>query len=291
MHDDKKKVLLFGGTGMIGSRFSDLMHERFFITAPIHKEVDVRDIAVVGKTIEMLRPDYIVYAAGLTKVDEAEKEKERAYHLNTDAVENIAGYADFLSIPLYYLSTDAVFDGLREERAYKETDIAHPISIYGKSKLNGERAVLQINKNNCVVRLISVFSAIYRERPDFVRLTIEGLRNNQRLAGIVDQVSNPLYVDYAVYAIAALMQRKASGIYHLGATDYCSNYELAIQIASLFSLDEALIYPISHEEFFRGKAPRGKYSRLDTTKFVKEFGVGILHTIMQSLSDFKKHYR
>src|SRR3989344_7695491 len=285
MQDDKKKILLFGGSGMVGSRFVELMQNRFDIIAPKREEVDVYNFSMLKKCIQAVHPDFILYSVGLTRVDQAEKEKKIAYRLNTYAAEHVADLANSISIPLYYLSTDAVFHGTQKERPYKESNLTHPVSVYGKSKAQGEKVVLRQSNKNCVIRLISVFSAVFPRKTDFIRMTIDALSNNRPFAGIQDQILNPLFVDYAAEALSLLMKEHASGIFHLGATNSFSNYEFAVAIARIFSLDEQLIYPILHDDFFKGKAPRGKYCSLDVSKFENTFG-GILHTIEESLSDF-----
>lgn len=287
----KSTVFIFGGSGLIGSRLISLMKDEFIIIAPSHDEIDVRDKKVVDKKIREVKPDYILYSAGLASVDAADAHKDVAFALNSDAVSVVASIASSLKIPLLYLSTDAVFNGSQSERPYTEEDLPNPISIYGKSKHSGERRVLQGSDINCVVRLIMAFSPAYKKKLDFVRKIVNALRSNKRIIGISDQVTNPILVDYLVNAVVAVIKQRASGIYHIGSVDFATNYDFARRIAQCFSLDKKLIYRVRLEEFFAGKAKRSKYCWLDTTKFRRDFGEGILHTIDDSLNEYRKLFQ
>ncbi len=284
-----KTILLYGGSGLVGSRINEMLGEEFKIVAPLHKDVDVTDKTQVKKNIHKVKPDYIIYAAGLVKVDKAEENPKEAFLLNSEAISYICDFAKNMGVPVCYFSTDAVFDGKQNERPYTETDKPNPESIYGKSKQVGELAVLEASNSNLVLRIIMVYSSNFPKKKDFPRVVVEALKNKEKLAGITDQVVNPIYVDTVVRALKTLLAKGATGIYHLGATDYVSNFEFAQQIARTFDLDAGLIYRISFDEFFKGKlAKRGQYCWLDTSKFIKEFGRGVLHSTDEELILFKK---
>ena len=212
-----------------------------------------------------------------------------AFESNAEIVEDICNYAVKKKIPVTYISTDAVFDGSQFDRPYNETDKPNPLSVYGQSKLKGEKAVLASSKNNCVVRTIMVYSADFPHKQDFARLAYWSLKNQENFEAIPDQIINPTFVDDLVYALATILEKKAKGIYHVAATDYTTNFGFVLKIAKIFKFNEKLITKFYFDDFFKGKpAPRTKCCWLDTTKFRKEFGRGILHTIDESLKEFKK---
>ena len=285
-----KKVLLFGGSGLVGSGIKQFLSDRYKITAPTHDEVDVTKKDHVTRIIEQIHPETIIYAVGLTSVDKAEQEPELAYLLNAKIPALIAKEAKSLGIPLLYFSTDAVFDGTMRNRPYKETDKANPISVYGKSKLLGEQMVMNISDKNYVARLIMPYSTIPPRRKNFAWIILDALKEGKEVFGITDQVINPIYINNIAEALHALIKNGASGIYHLGATDYVTNIEFIRKLAKIFNFNENLIREISFEEFFKGKkARRTKFCWLDTLKIRKKFGNNILHTTNEGIMLFKKN--
>lgn len=284
-----RKILLFGGSGLVGSRVKELFSEDdLLVISPSHQEVDLTADDQIIKCITEIDPDYIIYAAGLTKVDVAELDTDLAHALNAKAPDIIAQEAKKIDCPVCYLSTDAVFDGEKSERPYKENDQTNPKNVYGVTKRDGENVVLAASSKNIVLRLVTVYSANYEKKKDFCRIVIEVLKKGEQFPVAVDQVLNPTFVDDAVKALKKILDERLSGIYHVGSIDYISNYEFAKLIARKFDLDTNLVMPISLEDLFKDKpAKRCRYCWLDTSKFRKEFGEGILHTVDEGLDLFK----
>lgn len=287
----KDKILLFGGSGLLGSHVVSLLSSRFNIIAPSHDKVDITVKYKVQGFIEKTLPDQILFAAGLIRVDVAEKNKDLTYLLNTYSIQYIGDKALELNIPVHYLSTDAVFDGKQKEEPYTEDDKPNPVSLYGKSKLEGENITLNLSTHNSVLRLIMIYASKFDKKKDFVRMAINSLANGKKIFGIIDQVINPIFVEHAVYAIEKILHRRATGIYHLGSIDYTTNYEFIKKLAHIFTFDENLIIPITLNEFFKdNRAKRGRYCWLSIEKFRKRFGEGILHTNDESIALFKNRY-
>lgn len=282
-----KKILLFGGSGLVGSGIKQLLSDRYHIKAPTHSEVDVTRKDQVPKLIEQIHPDSIIYAVGLASLDQAEKQPEFAYLLNAKAPAFIAKEAAYFGIPFLYFSSNAVFDGTKKNRPYKETDRPNPISVYGKSKLMGEQAVMNISDKNCVVRLIMPYSTIPHRRKNFASIVLDAFKDGKEVYGITDQVINPIYINDVTEAVHTLITSHVGGIYHLGAIDYVTNIEFIKKLARIFKFDENLIREISFEEFFRGKkAHRTKFCWLGTSKFKNEINNNILHSVEESLRFF-----
>lgn len=285
----KEKILVYGITGMLGSRIRQMLSSKFNIIAPTHKQLDLTNTKKVLEHLNGVKPDQIVYAAGLTKIDDAQKYPDSADLLNFKVIAAIAKEALKLKIPVHYISTDAVFDGTQKGHLYKESDKPNPLSVYGKSKLKGERIVLSCSKNNSVIRTIMVYSSNYAYKSDFVRLAYERLKNKKKIEGIEDQTLNPTFVDDLVYAISLILKNHAKGIYHVAAKDFTTNFGFLIKLAEVFKFDKSLITKVKFKDFFKNKiAPRTQYSVLDTAKFQKSFGEDSLKTIDESLEVFKK---
>lgn len=285
----KQKILLYGISGMVGSRIGQILGDKFRIVAPPHSHLDVTNRRLVRQNIEDVRPDQIIYAAGITKVDYAQTHPKETFLLNAQAVSYICQKAKAFNIPVIYISTDAVFDGTENQRPYTEQDKPNHISVYGKSKLEGEEITLAASPKNCIIRTIMVYSANFPHKKDFARLAYESLSRGQKFEGIIDQVINPTFVDDLVAAIAAILKKRASGIYHVAASDYTTNYGFVKKIAKTFGFDRQLVTKVKFADFFKDKpAPRCRYCWLDTTKFQKEFGKKILHNLNQGIDLFKK---
>lgn len=286
------KIIVFGGSGLVGSRFVDLFKDVVEIISPTHDEVDVTDESAVSNYIKQINPEQILYAAGFTNVDLAEDEQEMCIASNAKAPAYIISAIENLDTSFYYLSTDYVFDGKKSDVPYKEDDTAEPVdAIYAKSKKMGEEITLSQDKN-CVIRLIMPFSAKYEAKMDLARLIVSKLQKGENLVGIVDQKVNPIFVDDLVQGIFLIMNDKKTSIYHLGAKDYTTPYEYMCKIARVFGLDESLITKTSFEEFAKTrKARRPQNSWLDTSKFQNEFGPEKLHTIDEELLMFKDQLR
>lgn len=282
------KILLFGGSGLIGSRLRQLLGVKYQIIAPTHLQVDVTSNVRVEEIIQKYRPDYIIYAAGLTSVDQAEQNSKLAYLLNAQAPGFLAKKAALLGIPVLYFSTDAVFDGTKKDNPYLEDEKTHPFSEYGRSKLSGEQLVMEASSQNCIVRVISVYSHQFSERKRFIRSALETLKKGERFYGVIDQIANPIYIDDIVAAVDLLIESKSCGSYHLGASNYITNFEFVKKLAKHFNLNENLVIGISFKDFFKGKlAMRAQFCWLDTLKFRKKFGENTLHSVDEGIKLLK----
>lgn len=284
-----QKILLYGGTGLVGSRILELLFNQFNFIAPTHQEVDLTNNAAISKNIKEVNPDQIIYAAGYTNVDKAEQEKKLCFLLNSEAVKTITETSLSLNTPFHYLSTDYVFNGKKEDAPYNEEDEPNPLSIYAKSKREGEIVTLKVSSKNSVLRLIMPYSASYERKLDLARTVLNRLRKGHQLFGVTDQKVNPIFVDDLVLAIKVLLKRGISGIYHLGASSFTTPFKFASKVAQEFDLDKNLITQITFAQFSKTRpAQRPQHSWLDTSKFEREFGEGILHTVENGLELFKQ---
>ena len=283
------KVLIFGGSGLIGSRIRQILDFKYRIIAPSHIQVDLIDKQQIEKIIKKSKPNYIIYAAGITSVDEAEKHPELTNLLNVQSPVFIANIAESIGVPVLYFSTDSVFDGSKNNKPYFEDDETNPLSEYGKSKLLGEQMVINASSKNCIARVIMVYSHIFNKRKRFVQIALETLKKGKIFCGVLDQVVNPIYVDDIVSAIDLLIESRSNGIYHLGAINYVTNYEFVKKLTKAFNLNENLVKGILLDEFFKGRTLRNKFCWLDTSKFREKFGENTLHSIDEGIRLFKKN--
>lgn len=288
----KQKILIFGGTGQIGSVAVKKLSRKFSVTAPSSQQVDIIDRNLVKKFLKKTKPAQILYAAGYTNTDGAREEPGKAFLLNAGAVLHISYLAAGLKIPFHYLSTELVFNGEKSDRPYTEKDFPDPLLINGKTKQFGELATLNASKQNSVLRLIMCYSPFYERKLDLARLTVKKLKEGAEFSATDDQLVNPIYVNHLIDAISMILENRASGIFHLGATDYTSPFEFAKKIARKMKLDEKLIKPVKFADFSKTRPElRPKDQWLDTKKFRKTFGEGILKSVDEGIADFVRDYK
>jgi len=268
-----KKILLFGGSGLLGSHVLKALSSQFHVIYPRHNEVDLLSKKSVEEKIEIDNPGIIVYAAGQTNPDIAEKEREYTKLINCEAVSYISKKASKGSIPVIYFSTNAVFKGDKSDSPYLETDSTNPVNYYGLTKLLGEKEVLNASNKNSVIRLNLLYCANFPKKSDFARNIVKKLSEKKQCVGITDQYCNPTYVDDAILILTAIIKTSLSGIFHVGSTDYLTNFELARLITKEFDYPSNLILPITLNDFFKGKiAKREHFSWLNITKTQKILG-------------------
>lgn len=207
--------------------------------------INVRDKNVLKETIMKSQPEVIINLAAVTNVDNCESDKQTCWDVNVTLVENLARLARIVDARMVHVSTDYVFDG--QKGPYAETAVPHPISYYGKSKLAGENACIVGSMQAAVVRTNVVYGP-FVERPDFVRWVLDALESRTPIRVVNDQYSNPTYVDDISESILRIIQKKRSGIYHVGGADYCSRYEFALRIAEFFRADPSNISPVTTAE-------------------------------------------
>lgn len=289
----KSKILVFGGSGLVGSKFIDLHSQIFDIKAPGTSDADILNKDQIAKEVEDFNPDSIVNFAAYTQVEEAENQKGNkegiCFQVNAIGAKNIAEVAKSFNKHLVHISTEYVFDGVKDDSPYVEEDIPSPINWYGQSKLVGEQFVLESGCRATVVRISMPFSSYYKFKTDIARFFLEQLRAGNQIKAVEDQRITPTLVNDIAYALRVLLDNQTSGIYHFSSKDSVTPLEFAKTLAEIFSLDYSLISTTTLAEFNKNKkAKLLKYSWLNPTKFEKEFGDQILHTVEEDLILFKK---
>jgi dTDP-4-dehydrorhamnose reductase len=252
------RILLVGAGGRLGRVLQGESGSQE-IVALDHAQLDVTDEAAVREAVSAHTPDVVINTAAYNKVDEAETDRDAAFRLNADGPRYLAQAAAEHGIPMVHISTDYVFDGTKTS-PYIEDDAPHPLSIYGRSKLDGEEAVRRASPRHLVVRTAWLF---HDDGPSFPRRVLE-----RAAAGPVraadDQRGSPTYVPHLARALLALVQMGAHGTYHLAGRGEASWYDLAREVFRAAGLDARLERAPSDE--FRRPAPRPAYSALATVR-------------------------
>lgn len=288
-----KKILVLGGSGLVGSRFIKDYDRTFDIKSPTAKEVDILNKDAVARITQEFNPDTIINFAAFTQVEEAENQKDDregiCYLINAVGAQNLSLVCKEFDKKLIHISTEYVFDGTKAESPYTEEDEQNPINWYGMTKLFGEEFVLESGCQAAIVRISMPFSPFYIDKKDVARYFLEELQAGKTIKAIKDQRVTPTIVSDIAGALKLIAEANSSGFYHVSSTDSVTPLEFAKTIAEVFKLNYSLINSISFDEYNKKKKGKLlKFSWLNPTKFEREFGEGILHTVEESLVLFKK---
>jgi dTDP-4-dehydrorhamnose reductase len=256
------RCLVFGGAGMLGQAVVAEVRSRGWAALGLSRaQADVTDRGRLLDWVDAFRPEVVVNCAAFTRVDDCERETRLAFAVNGEAVANVAAAAEKVRALLVHVSTDYVFDGEARE-PYREDAPPAPLSVYGRSKLEGERRALDYAPS-LVVRTSWLFGP---GGPSFVASMV-GLIESGRLPlrVVTDQVGCPTYTRSLAAALLDLARRGAAGIVHYRDREPVSWYAFAVEIARLWS-GAAEVVPVTSAEFPR-PAPRPAYSVLDVARF------------------------
>lgn len=255
------RVLITGARGQLGRALVDLGRgQGWQLWAYDLPEFDLTDVGAVQEAVRTAQPEVIFNAAAFTAVDRAEEEPEAAFAVNARAVATLASVADEVGALLVHLSTDYVFDG-QNTRPYREDDPPNPLSVYGRSKLEGEKAAARASKH-----LIVRTSWLFGRGWNFVEAIRKQLLGGAReLRVVADQFGRPTYAEDLAEALVRLVNAGAYGLFHVANTGETSWAGFAREIAAQLGFSVPVV-DISTEEAGR-PAPRPRYSVLDTAKF------------------------
>lgn len=298
------KLLITGGSGLVGSRFKDIFKNKFFISTIGRNDVDIKINLTsendVFNTTFSSDADAVVNFAAFTNVDGAENEKGdrlgEIYKINAMLPLWLARACSKSGKSLYHISTDYVFDGKKDNSPYTEEDLAKPVdSWYALSKFDGETNVRDGFGGEAlftIVRISYPYSAKYERKLDFARVIIDKLSKGENYFGSTDQKIKPTSVDDIAQALALLISKKARGIYHVAGKypdGYISPYAFAQKIAGVMNLNANLIQPITFLDLSKKRvAPRPQNTWIDTAKIEK---LGMEFTGIDDILDrFKKSF-
>jgi dTDP-4-dehydrorhamnose reductase len=250
-------ILVTGAKGMLGHRVAAVAHSRgHAVTATDLPEVDLTDERAVREFVEQRAPDAIVNCAAYTDVDACEANEELATKVNGEAAGNVAR----CGVPVVHVSTDYVFAG-DARKPYVESDAVDPRTAYGRSKLAGERAVLEADDRHAVVRTAWLFG---EGGKNFVDTMLRLGEERPEVSVVFDQVGSPTWTGHLAPALVELAERGGSGVFHGTGGGACSWFELAIEAMRLRELD-CRVKAVTTEEFPR-PAPRPAFSVLETER-------------------------
>jgi dTDP-4-dehydrorhamnose reductase len=252
------RLLVTGAAGMLGKDVCTAARAAGHdVLAYARPELDVTDRSLVEETIARHRPDVVINCAAWTDVDGAEEALESAFAVNSAGAGNVAGAAAGAGAWTVHISSDYVFDG-RARKPYVESDPVGPLSAYGRSKLDGERAVAAAAPEaHTIVRSSWLFGT---GGPCFPKTILRLADERDELTVVDDQTGCPTFTGHLGPALAAMASDPLPGVVHLAAPDACSWYELARELVRRAESD-CEVRPGSTADLGR-PAPRPAYSAL-----------------------------
>ncbi len=256
-------ILIVGANGMLGRDLMQILGGD--VRGVDIDEIDITSIESVKRTLLTLKPRVIINSAAYTDVDGCESNRELAMRVNGEAVGNLARIAGEIGAKLVQISTDYVFDGGKGS-PYLEDDTPSPLSVYGASKLAGERNA-RLLPDALIVRTQWLYGV---HGKNFVETMLRLSLEKEELAVVDDQIGSPTWTVDLARAIRALLEKGCSGTYHAANSGYCSWYEFAKTIFAESGV-KIRVKPQTTQELNR-PAPRPLYSTLDCGKLARDAG-------------------
>lgn len=261
-----KKVVIFGAAGQLGVELSRVFSQAGYQLLRLTRaEVDITDAAQVEQHLVRFDPDIVINSAAYNMVDVAEKEPQAAFQVNALAVRHMAVACRQLDARLIHFSTDYVFDGTAG-RPYVESDLVHPLGAYAVSKLAGELYAQAYLDSPLIVRTSGVFGpgGLHTARGNFIELMLRLAAGGQTIRVVEDHVASPTFAPALAERTLDLLNKDASGVFHIGGGKPASWFEYAQLIFREAGLNPEL--RATNEREYRTAARRPKFSALDNGK-------------------------
>ncbi|HVL75978.1 MAG TPA: family 1 glycosylhydrolase [Noviherbaspirillum sp.] len=234
-----RRLVITGASGTLGRAFSRVCADRGLAHVLLSRaDMDIADQASVEAALKRWRPWAVINTAGYVRVADAANESERCFRENTTGAEVLARSCAALGIPYVTFSSDLVFDG-RLGRAYVESDRVSPLCVYGSSKADAERRVLQAFPESLVVRTSAFFGPW--DRYNFVHAALRELAAGRPFHACAESLVSPTYVPDLVHAVLDLLIDREQGLWHLANQGMLSWHELAVRAARQAGLDASAL--------------------------------------------------
>jgi len=269
----KLKFLVTGSAGLVGQQVvkdlskSNQVFSCYNESKPeygIPMKMDLLNREMVSNVLLETEPDVVIHLGAMTGVDLCEKEESMAFDINTKATQIIAQQCSILNTFLVYVSTDYVFDG--NSGMYYEDSVPNPLSVYGKSKLEGEKMIQTFSSDWCIARTSTPFG-LHPTKKSFPIWVIENLQKQKQIDVLTDQFTSPTYVPSLSRMLIEISERHLTGIIHVASASKISRYEMAKLVSDKLGLDGKLLREISINDI-KWEARRPKDSSLNVSKAI-----------------------
>jgi dTDP-4-dehydrorhamnose reductase len=248
------RILVTGASGLLGLNLCLEKVKEYEIFGIVHQtplanvpftliRQDLTNNNELSEIFNQTKPELVINCAAMANVDQCEKHPNQAAKINSEVPGYLAKNCAERAIPFIHISTDAVFDG--EKGNYKETDVPNPLSIYAKTKLEGEKRVLDVNQAALIVR-VNFFGFSITGRRSLAEFFLRNLISGRKVYGFIDILFSPMYVNDLVETLFDMVKNKLTGIYHVVSPAHLSKYDFGMLISEKFNLDGSLISPGSY---------------------------------------------
>ncbi|UWD48944.1 dTDP-4-dehydrorhamnose reductase [Clostridioides difficile] len=284
------KILITGSNGQLGRELvnqlesinQSIKQPKYDVLPTTRDDLDISNQTNVDSFIVYNKPDVIINCAAYTKVDECEDNIETAYKINALGARNLAIASEKVSAKLVHISTDYVFNGI-SKHPYREDNKTEPNSVYGNSKLMGEKFVEQFSHKYFILRT----AWLYGNGNNFVKTMIKLSSENKEVNIVDDQFGSPTSTVDLARVIIKIMETEYYGVYHATCEGECSWYDFAKKIFELKNID-IKVNPIKSKDF-KCKAQRPLYSVLDNF-MLKLIGLNLFRKWEESIEEYLNKY-
>ena len=260
------KVLVTGANGQLGyDVVKQLQKQNIECFGAARKDFDIVNFEATEKFITNYMPDVVIHCAAYTAVDKAEDEQGLCCLVNASATENIAQICKKVDAKMVYISTDYIFDGIKDG-FYEVDDKPNPVNVYGKTKLLGEQAIQKILNKYFIVRISWIFG---EHGNNFVKTMLRLGKEHKELNVVADQYGSPTYTADLAPLLIEMIKTDKYGIYHVTNEGVCSWAEFAEEIFKVARMNVKVNHIATDE--YPTKAKRPLNSRLSKEKLKENF--------------------
>ena len=292
----KTRLLITGVSGLLGNNLAYYFRDKYEVLGlynlhPVNingirtGKCDITSKDSIERVIHEFNPSIILHCASITDIEQCELDKDTAEKINVLSTAYLAESIIDQDIKLVYISTDAVYDGVRGDSS--ESDKVNPLNFYGISKYEGELEVTK--KENALIFRTNIFGWNIQNKKSLGEWVLDELQANRRIDGFKDAYFSSIYTLELARIIDIAIRKDLSGIYNCGSAGSCSKYEFALMIADYFGFDKALISSISIDNF-DFQAERGKRLDLNINKLQRKLDYR-LPTVEQSVETFYRDWK
>lgn len=235
---DLSRVLIIGGSGMLGSQCS-------FGIRPTHRELEITDVDSIARNFEIHKPEAVVHLAGIVDIKTAEENPIETERINVFGSANVADACARAGIPVVYVSSGMVFDG-KKTTPYDESDTPNPQNVYGVTKYKGEQEVLKRAPRALVVRTGWLFGGLEHDKK-FIHRFYDLLKANRVIRAINDRYGSPTYIPDFLLEVIGLLQGGATGVTHVVNSGLVSYFDVAQRLKILTSSTADVISSLASE--------------------------------------------
>ena len=296
------KVVIIGSNGMLGQSLVNRLEEQdpyqiFAMASGVNRNsakqtsnyfnIDITDFKTIKWQLALIEPDVIINALAMTNVDICEVEKELCDKVNANFTADLAQISKELKAHFIHISTDFIFDG--SKGLYTEDDTPNPVNYYGLSKWKAEQKIQEIGGEFSILRTILVYGKLANmKRNNIVLWVKQSLEKGETIKIVNDQYRMPTYVGSIVDACVLIMEQKATGVFNISGSEFLSIYEMALQVAKFYNLEERLIQATDSNTFVQ-KAKRPPKTGFVLEKAINELGFKPL-SLQEGLLRMQRHF-